>query len=99
MRHITLAALLLVAACARPSERIATKLVEYGLPQRQAVCVGERLERNLSTSQLRRVAEIVRLNGDRVGRLTVNDIVRALDKPGDEAIVAQVLRAGLGCLV
>ena len=61
--------------------------------------MGERLEANLDTRQLRRLGEIGRTNRDRMGRMTVNDIVAMLDKPGDEAIVTEVVRSGIGCLL
>jgi hypothetical protein len=99
LRLIPLAALALLAACATPSQRISAKLTEYGVPPRQAQCMGDRLEANLSARQLQRLVEIGRLNRDRMGRMTVNDIVGMLDKPGDEALVAEVVRSGISCLI
>ena len=99
LRLFPLAALTLLAACATPSQRIASKLTEYGVAPRQAQCMGDRLEARLGNRQLRRLGEIGRLNRDRMGRMSVNDIVNALNRPGDEALVAEVVRSGISCLI
>ena len=88
-----------LAACATPSQRITKKLTEYGVPSAQARCMGDRLEQRLSVSQLQRLGEIGRLNKDRVGHMTVGDIVATLNKSGDSALVAEVLRTGLSCAI
>jgi hypothetical protein len=98
-RHLSLAVLALLAACATPSQRITTKLTEYGVPPTQARCMGDRLEARMSTAQLRRLAEIGRLNRDRMGRMSVSDIAATLNQPGDEALVAEVVRSGISCLI
>lgn len=98
-RHLSLAALALLAACATPSQRITAKLTEYGVPPVQARCMGDGLEKRLNTSQLQRLAEIGRLNKDRIGHMTVSDIVGALNKSGDPALVTEVLRTGLRCAI
>ena len=99
LRLLPLTALTLLAACATPAQRISTKLTEYGVAPRQAQCMGDRLEARLDNRQLRRLGEIGRLNRDRMGRMSVNDIVATLNKPGDEALVAEVVRSGIGCLI
>jgi uncharacterized protein YceK len=96
---IAIALMTLASGCASPAQRISAKLTEYGVPEARARCMGDRLEQRLSVAQLRRLGGLAALNRDRMGRMTVNDIVRMLDRPGDEAIVAEVLRAGLGCLI
>jgi hypothetical protein len=97
-RHLSLVVLALLAACATPAQRITSKLTEYGVPAPQARCMGDRLQAQLSASQLQRLGEIGRLNRDRIGHMTVNDIAATLNKPGDEALVAEVVRSGLSCL-
>jgi hypothetical protein len=98
-RHLLLAALAVLAACATPSQKITAKLTEYGVPAPQARCMGDRLQARLSVGQLRRLGEIGRLNRDRMGRMTVTDIAATLNKPGDEALVAEVVRSGISCLL
>jgi hypothetical protein len=98
-RHLSLAVLALLAACATPSQRITAKLTEYGVPPTQARCMGDRLQARLSNAQLRRLGEIGALNRDRMGRMSVNDIVATLNKPGDEVLVAEVVKSGISCLI
>jgi hypothetical protein len=99
LRNISLASLVVVAACATPSQRITAKLTEYGVPPTQARCMGDRLQQRLDNRQLRRLGEIGRLNRDRLGRMSVTDIAATLNKPGDEALVAEVVRSGISCLI
>ena len=61
--------------------------------------MGGRLQARLSTAQLRRLGEIGALNRDRMGRMSVNDIAATLNKPGDEVLVAEVIRSGISCLI
>lgn len=98
-RHLLFAALAALAACATPSQKITSKLTEYGVPPTQALCMGDRLQSRLSVGQLQRLGEIGRLNRDRMGRMSVNDIAATLNKPGDEALVAEVIRSGISCLI
>lgn len=95
-------ALIIVAAlagCATPSQRIAAKLGEFGVPPGQAQCMGDRLVSRLSTSQLQRLGEIARLNKDRLGRMSINDIARELNDPRDPTVVVEFVKAGLGCAI
>jgi hypothetical protein len=93
-----LAAVVLLAACATPSQKIATRLAEYGIPEAQARCMGDQLQSRLNLAQLRRLGEIGAINRDRMGQMTVNDIAATLNKPGDEALVKEVARSGIACL-
>ena len=90
--------LLLLAGCATPSQRIATKLTQYGVPPAQAQCMGDRLASRLTRQQLQRLADIAQLDPDRVGKMTVNEIAVTLGESGDPAIVAEVIKTGLVCL-
>ena len=98
-RFFILSMLLVVAGCASPAQRIASKLGEYGVPPRQAQCMGERLQDRLNTSQLKRLGEIGALNKDRIGRLSLNDIARQLNDPLDPAVTIEFIRAGIGCAI
>lgn len=99
MRRLSLLLALLIAACATPARRITERLVDLGVPGPQARCMGTRLGDRLSRDQLRRLAELASIDQKRLGRMSVNDIVRQLDQPGDRALVAEVLRAGLSCAI
>lgn len=96
---LLLAGLVLVAGCATPSQRISSQLVGYGVPEPQAVCVGDKLQARLSMSQLRRIGQITKAGRNEAGRVSLAQLAAALDQPGDEAIVAEVFRAGVGCLI
>jgi hypothetical protein len=89
----------LLAGCATPSQRISSKLISYGVPEPQAVCVGDKLEDRLSISQMQRIGQIAKRSRNDAGQVTITQFAQALDKPGDEELVAEVLRAGLGCLL
>ena len=94
-----LAPLLALAACATPSQRIATALVDRGVPQPQARCMGVKLADRLNISQLKRLDAISRMNGGRLDRMSIPQIANALSDPRDPGLVAEVLRAGVGCLL
>lgn len=90
------AALLLLAACATPADRIAARLEKAGVPARQARCMGDRLAQRLSYAQLK---ELGRVAGEVDGeRLSVGKLVRRLGD-ADPALVGEVVRTGLGCAI
>jgi hypothetical protein len=91
--------LLLLAACATPAQRITTELVKIGIPEPQARCVGDRLADRLSRDQMKRLATLAQLNKDKVGHMSLNDIARQLNQPGDRKLVSEVLRAGISCAI
>jgi hypothetical protein len=99
MRTLTLGLLLLLAACASPAQRITTELVKIGIPEPQARCVGERLADRLSHDQMKRLATLAQLNKDKIGHMSLNDIARQLNQPGDRQLVSEVLRAGISCAI
>ena len=99
-RHaVALTLLLALASCATPAQRITTKLTDYGVPSAQAECMGNGLASRLSTAQLQRIAGLIRINKGNVGRMSINDLLRQLNQPGDPEIVAVVLKTGLGCAI
>lgn len=94
-----LAALLLLASCTTPAQRIATKLGAYGVPPAQARCMGEKLQQRLSVAQLRRLDDVGRLNSERMGRMSVTEIAGKLTDPGDPALVVEFVRSGIECVL
>lgn len=99
MPYPLLALALLLTACATPAQRITTKLTDYGVPPRQAQCMGEGLASRLTNDQMRRLADLVTANKDRIGKMSVNDVARQLNQAGDPQLVSTVLRVGLSCAV
>ncbi|WP_303782376.1 hypothetical protein [Sandarakinorhabdus limnophila] len=88
-------AALLLGACATPAQRITSNLTELGVPPRQAQCMGERL----SIGQLRRLQELTGLRAERFERMSIREIANKLTDERDPGLVAEFLRAGVGCLI
>lgn len=90
---------LLLAACATPSQRITRNLADLGVPPRQAQCMGNRLGERLSVGQLRRLQELTSIRADRLQRMTIREIAARFIDGRDPGLVAEFLRAGLGCAI
>ena len=91
-------AALLLAACATPADRITAKLVELGVPAGQARCMGDRLADRLTTDQLRQLGTAANVDKTATGRISLRDIVHRL-RDVDAPVAAEVVRAGLGCVI
>lgn len=99
-RHfLPIALCLAFAACATPSQRITRELSQLGVPPGQAQCMGDRLGQRLTSSQLRRLTELSNLRGDRIERMTIREIANRLTDERDPALIAEFLRAGIGCAI
>lgn len=98
-RFFIVSILFVVAGCATPAQRIATKLGEYGVPPGQARCMGERLQDRLTVSQLKRLGELGAMTKDRLGQASINDIARLLSDPRDPTVAIELVRAGIGCAI
>lgn len=96
-RFAALTLALVAAACATPADKITTALTDYGLPAKQARCMGERLQDRLSLAQLNRLGELARQNRGQ-GKVSVNQIADQLDRDGDPKLVAAVVGSGVSCL-
>lgn len=90
---------LALTACATPAQRITTNLTELGVPPRQAQCMGGRLGERLSIGQLRRLAELTSIRAERLQRMSIREIADKLTDEKDPGLVAEFLRAGVGCLI
>lgn len=89
-----------LAACASPSAKISAELMRYGLDQRQAACVGDRLESRLSIGQLQQLAGAARAysrDDADPGRLTLGDLARASSQIDDPRVPIEVAGAATGC--
>ena len=97
---VAAAAALLLPGCARPSERITTALIAYGMPEAPATCVGARLERDLSLAQLRELSMLVRTyrqNDPEPDRLTSRDFIRVASQVRDPRVPIAAGRAAAAC--
>lgn len=101
--RLTLIALIVLplalAACATPSQRITRNLSDLGVPPGQAQCMGNRLGERLSVGQLRRLQELTSIRAERFERMSIRQIANKLTDEKDPGLVAEFLRAGLGCLI
>lgn len=89
-----------LVGCVSPSEKIATGLVRYGLDDRQAQCVDDRLEANLSIGQLQQLGRAARAvnGGDATpGRPTIGDLIRVSSQVKDTKVPIEVTKAAAGC--
>lgn len=90
---------LLLAACASPSQRITRNLADLGVPPRQAECMGNRLGERLSIGQLRRLQELSGIRAERLQRMSIRQIADKLTDEKDPALIAEFIRAGIGCAI
>lgn len=91
--------LLALAACATPSQRITRNLADLGVPQRQAQCMGNRLGERLSIGQLRRLQELSGIRAERLQRMSIRQIADRLTDEQDPGLIAEFIRAGVGCAI
>ncbi|WP_205478591.1 hypothetical protein [Sphingomonas arenae] len=89
-----------LSACATPSDRISDALMGYGIDRGRAECMGSRLQKNLSISQLQelaRVARAFRENDPSPGKLTVNDLLRVAGQVQDPRVPLEVAKGSGKC--
>ena len=91
--------LLALAACATPESRVRTALINAGLSRPVSTCMAQRMVDRLSIGQLQRLSRLSDLRGQRIGDLTVGELLRKLRGLGDPEIVQVVTTAGLGCAI
>ncbi len=93
---------MLLSGCATPSARIADQLGGYGLTPGQALCVGQRLQANLSLGQLQQLARAAGAltRGDTTpGRFTPTDLYRVASQIEDPKVAIEVARAASACRI
>lgn len=88
---------LLLSACATPAQRITKNLTELGVSPRQAQCMGDRLGQRLSIGQLLRLQELTNIRMEKLQRMSIRQIADKLTDEKDPGLVAEFLRAGIGC--
>lgn len=90
----------ILTGCARPADQIATALTRYGLAEPQAICVGDRLGRNLSIAQLRELSALARAYREKdpePDKLTIEDFARVSVQVRDPQVPIAVARAAAAC--
>ena len=96
VKRVAVAAVLLVAGCATPAERITARLEAAGVPGSAARCMGDRLATRLTLGQLAELNRVVKAaNGE---KLTVNRLIHRLGD-ADPVLVAKLVETGIGCAI
>lgn len=98
-KAIAFALPLLLTACATPSQRITKNLAELGVPPAQAKCMGTKLGQRLSVGQLLRLQELTGITRDKLDRMSIRQIAAKLTDEKDPGLVAEFIRAGVGCVI
>ncbi|HEX8839891.1 MAG TPA: hypothetical protein VF750_05425 [Sphingomicrobium sp.] len=99
-KPITVCLALCTAACASPSQRIATALTNAGLDPARAQCVGRSLERDLSIAQLQQLGNAARAfkaSGATPRHMSAADLIAASAQISDPAVPLAVARAAAAC--
>ena len=101
MKYIFLATLPLLAlsACATPETRVRIALTDAGVPRPIATCMAQRMVARLSLAQLQKLSRLSGVTRERLGTLTIAELLRRTRAIGDPKIVEVVASAGLGCAI
>jgi hypothetical protein len=101
MRSLTtLGSAALLASCASPEARIADALQQRGLDAPRAQCIGARLQRDLSVTQLRQLAAAARTydaGPGSSGNITAQDLGHIAAQVPDPAVPLALFSAARGC--
>jgi hypothetical protein len=98
MRNAILLLPLMLAACAQPFEgRVASRLVEAGLPRSMADCMAQRWVDRLSLLQLQKISDLAETLKEERGRLTPIAFVTRVRELGDPEIVQVVTSSSVVC--
>lgn len=84
-------------ACASAQVRLQRGLLEGGVPPGPSECMARHMARQLSTSQLRRVGRLSRLNREHLEAEGLERFLASAQALGDPRIVAVASASALGC--
>lgn len=94
-----LAALLAMAACTTPAQRIERMLRAEGVPPAMARCLGERLDTRLTAAQLRALGRVAaRWSRTDWQALTIGQALLMAHEMPDPGVLAALTGAGFDCL-
>lgn len=77
--------------------RLRTGLIGMGLSERQSTCMADRMARNLSITQLRRIAALGSLRNQPLDKLSQEEFLHKIRALRDHEILAVSLKAAAGC--
>ncbi len=94
---LPLAAALALAACASPQSRVETALIQAGVKAPMATCMARRMTDRLSIAQLQKLSRARGAPGEKVGDLSVGELLERVNRIGDPEVVSVVTTAGAAC--
>lgn len=93
------AALVLLAGCATPEQRVRAGLVDAGLSPPIAACMAERMVERLNLLQLRRIGRLGALRDANVRELSVEQFLHRARALGDPEILAVMTTSAGICAI
>jgi Prokaryotic membrane lipoprotein lipid attachment site len=88
-----------LSGCATPETRLRSGLVSAGLGQRVSSCMAAKMVDRLSLLQLRRLASLGSLDGQRLTDLSMSDFLYKVRALRDPEILTITTKAGLSCAI
>lgn len=98
MRLLLIASLAALGACsslAKPS--VETALRDAGLRAPMAACMAERMTDRLSIAQLQKLSRLKGAPGEKVGDLSVGEMLARVNRIDDPEVVSVVTTSGAAC--
>ncbi len=92
-------AMLGLAACATPEQRVRSGLIEAGLSRPLATCMASRMVDRLSLLQLRRIGRLGDLRDANLREMTVDQFLRRARALHDPEIVAVMSTSAAICAI
>lgn len=86
-----------LAACATPRDRVASALIEAGVPEVPAQCFSADVTSKLSVSELRAIAGAVSEAREQGRALTLGQALRLAQEAGDARTAGIILAAAARC--
>jgi hypothetical protein len=88
-----------LSGCASPETRLRTGLQEAGLGQRQSACMARDMADDLSLGQLIKVSKLGQFREKSVGKMSVDEFLKATRALQDPEIVKIATVAAAVCLI
>lgn len=93
------AALVLLAGCATPEQRVRAGLIDAGLSPPLAACMADRMVERLNLLQLRRIGRLGELRDANVRELSVEQFLHRARALGDPEILAVMTTSAGICAI
>lgn len=94
---ILLSAAFALGACASPQSRVETALVQAGVRASMATCMARRITDRLSIAQLQKLSRVRGEPGEKVGDLSISEVLARVNRIDDPEVVSVVTTSGAAC--